>query len=274
VKLGAALRADALIARIDDDEIALASPAELLALRRRLTNACHEHRLPLSGGAFDGGVTPRRGSIAARLHLSLGHDRCHFGLETAASWEAVSAYLRACGVAGIDADLLERIEMFEPDSVVQFDGVTLNHIDDDRAWDVRIACATTAELRNAVARTERWADEHDVALEAGSVEFPPVYVRPMATAFEEDFDAAIVHALAEERDENERLLFRVARARMCVGIRQESGRVWLLLEPKNDRVVKSNDDPYALDGKDLARIARAARIGGAVADELRAHVVS
>jgi hypothetical protein len=278
VKLGAVLHADALIARIDDDQVLLHAPAELLDLRRRLTNECHEHRIPLSGGAFDAGVPPRDGHIPARLHLPIGGERCHLGLEISTrTYEAVSAYLRTCGAVDTTADLLERIEMYEPDSVSELGGgVVLDHIEQGHSWDVRVPCDGIAELRAAVARAAQWAEQHDAALQMGDVEFPPVlakelYVDLSPKSF--DQEAEIVRALSYEPDDPEPLLFRTVRARMCVGIRQDGGRVWLILEPRQDRVVKSNDGAYAIGEHELARIGRAARVQGAVERELREHTL-
>jgi hypothetical protein len=308
VKLGAALRDQRLFARIDDDQIEVASPAELLALRWRLVNECHEHRVALSGGAFDAGIAATKGGVPARMHLDLGGDRCRFGLdigEGTATWsytnalahhartyDAVAAYLRACG-ASVPADMLERIEMFEPDSVSEFDGVTLNHIDQGRSWDVVVACDTTAELLACVERARRWAEQHQAELKTGVVGFPPVMTPElyldMSWAAPDDFDQEeeIVRALASDPDLEghassgpipgelkppEPLLFRLVRKRMYVGIRQESGRVWLLLEPRGDRVVKANDSEYGISVEELVRIGRAARIRGAVERELRAHL--
>lgn len=140
-----------------------------------------------------------------------------------------------------------------------------------------VPCDSLAALRAAVARAARWAEQHDAALQMGDVEFPPVLAKELYLDLSPksfDQEAEIVRALSYEPDDPEPLLFRTVRQRMCVAIRQDGGRVWLVLEPRQDRVVKSNDGEYAIGEHELARIGRAARVQGAVAQELREHTVS
>lgn len=295
MKLSVALRDGLLVARYGDEERWLHDPAELLELRRCLVNECHERRIPLSGGAFDPGVEGRRGSLPARMQLAIG-DRMSLSLQIGQgtstwsyakalehygrTWSAVSALLRVFGVLEVTSELLEHIELFEQGSSRELGGLTLEHLDEEHAWAVDVPCDTIADLSTAIERIVGWAERCDGSLEIDAVAFigvlaPELYINlSWLTTRKLDEDAELIRALAFTEEEPEALLFRVHRKQMSVGIRQSGGRVWILLEPRADRVVKSNDDTYSITLDDLDRMRKAARLKGAVERELLDHLQS
>jgi hypothetical protein len=259
------------------------------------------------------GTIPTRIHLASEFLVAIGEGVSTFSYAKAMAHhqrtrDAVAAYLRACAGlpdallpellecrdervegelarayagGGYDA-MLELVEEFHPSSSLQLHPteMSLDHDDQGHHWSVTTPWKTPGGLRQAMERLEAWAERHDATVgTTGTVALAPVlpdeYFIDMSWTAPREFDQELetVRWLAHE-EHSEKLLFRVTRDQMAVGIRHDGGRVWLLLEPKTDRVVKSSDDPYTISDEELARIRRAASIRGAVEQELVARRAS
>ena len=257
------------------------------------------------------GAIPTRTYLSGDLVVEIGEGIATFSYARAMEHhrrtrQAVAAYLRACtglvdelepelmecrdetieaeiaqahGAGGYET-LLELIEEYHAGTRVRLHptAVTLDHDDQGHHWSVSAPWTTADGLRQALQRLEHWASRFDATLEsAGTVALIPVlpdefFIDLSGIAPHQfDQDLETVKSLAYEPPHPDKLLFRVTRDRMAVGIRHDAGRVWLLLEPKRNRVVKSSGEPYSLSSEDIARIRRAAAPPSAVAAEIVAH---
>jgi hypothetical protein len=260
------------------------------------------------------GSIPTRVHLSGDLVVEIGEGISTFSFARAMAHhqrtrEAVAAYLRACAglaeqleperaetrdarveneiarayAAGGYEGMLELIEEFHAGSRVSLHPTDLvvDHDDQGHHWIVTTPWNTAGDLRRAMERLDDWAARHDASIEATSTValmpvLPDEFFIDLSWMAPREFDQELetVKWLAHQPPHPDNLLFRVTRDQMAVGIRHDAGRVWLLLEPKADRVVKSSDDAYVLSDGDLARIRRAASLRGAVEHELTVHRAS
>jgi len=237
------------------------TPAELQRLHSELTDWCHEHRVALTPGALTLPPMPNGGGVPVFVRLAIGADRCWLALEIGegtSTWsmavafahyermrDAVAAYLRECDVIANDR-LLESLECERVDEEVTFGEIIVAHLEQSHWWEVRQPCD---DLASDLARLRRW----------------------MAPK-EWDEEKETVKGLARIEENGDPLLFRVRRDRMHVGIRHDGGRVWLLLNPDRDRVVKSSEDAYVVTAEEMERIRKAEAPSRAVLRELESHL--
>jgi len=266
------------------------TPAELHQLHSDLTNWCHEHRVALKPGALTLPPMPDGGGVPVFVRLTIGFDRCRLALEIGegtSTWSmavafahyermrgAVAAYLRECGVIA-DHRLLESLESERVDEEVQFGKIVISHLEQSHWWEVRQPCD---ELASDLERVRRWMEANDIRNRGTALAFPSVLEDELffslAWLAPKDWDQEkeTVKGLARGEKNGERLMFRVWRDKMHVGIRHDGGRVWLLLNPDRDRVVKSSEDAYIVTAKDLERIRKAETPTRAVLRELESHL--
>jgi hypothetical protein len=266
------------------------TPAELYQLHRELTNWCHEHRVALKPGALTLPPMPHGGGVPVFVQLTIGFDRCWFALdigEGTSTWsmavafahyermrDAVAAYLRECDVIA-NYQLLESLESERVDEEVLFDEIVVSHLEQSHWWEVRQPCD---DLASDLARLRRWMEENDIRLRGTALAFLPVLEDELffslAWMAPKDWDQEkeTVKGLAMIEENGGRLMFRVRRDKMHVGIRHDGGRVWMLLNPDRDRVVKSSEDAYIVTAEDMERIRKAETPSRAALRELESHL--
>jgi len=270
--------------------IALPSLAELHRLQRELTDWCHEHRVALKPGPLTLPPMPDGGGVPLFVRLAIGTERCWLALDIGEGTSTfsmavayahydrmrgvLSAYLRECGVIA-DHHLLEALESERVDEEVPFGEIVVSHLEEGHYWEVRRPCD---DLAPELARLRRWMEANDIRNRGTALAFLPVledeFFVSMAWLAPKEWDQEreTVSWLAASGEEGDRLMFRVSRDKMHVGIRHDGGRVWLLLNPDRDRVVKSSEDAYAVTAEDIERIRNAEAPATAVLRELESHL--